>query len=171
MRCGALGKWGRKNKPCLVHQLKTVNYSYNKYALSLCLAQPKSHRRWRCVPRAVYLPLLLPCSTACFRQLCLHSATTTNAPTRASLCRRCARGTPLISTHVPTTRSASRRWPALRTSWRLAPAPAPAYLWLSVCVIYAYHVPCGGGVSGRESMSRKGKNRELAARKPFFTRP
>ena len=45
---------------------------------------------------------------------------------------------------------------------------AGARVLVAVCVVYVCHVPCGGGVSGRESKNRKGKNRELAARKPFF---
>ena len=55
---------------------------------------------------------------------------------------------------------------------KIGPGPgARVPVALCVCVLYAYHVPCGGGVSGRESKNRKGKNRELAARKPFLTLP
>ena len=48
---------------------------------------------------------------------------------------------------------------------------AGARVLVAVCVVYVCHVPCGGGVSGRESQSRKGKTRELAARKPFLPAP
>ena len=48
---------------------------------------------------------------------------------------------------------------------------AGARVLVAVCVVYVCHVPCGGGVSGRESQSRKGKTRELAARNPFLPAP